>query len=61
MALRPVLTGTAPCPSRGDPEDRTLIVQLPDELKKTLLAHLTKTGDQEKLELARNAFQMPRN
>lgn len=41
------------------PEDRTLIAQLPDELKKTLLAHLAKTGDQEKLELARKAFQIP--
>jgi len=44
------------------PEDRTLINQLPAELKKTLVDHLAKTGDQEKkLELARKAFQIPQN
>lgn len=43
------------------PEDRTLIAQLPDELKKTLLADVARTGDQEKLEMARKAFQMPDN
>jgi len=43
------------------PEDRTLIAQLPDELKETLLAHLAKTGGQENLELARKAFQIPQN
>src|SRR5215472_13556373 len=31
-------------------DDRTLINQLPDELKNALLEHLAKTGDQEKLE-----------
>lgn len=43
------------------PEDRTLINQLPGELKKALLDHLAKTGDQEKLEWARKAFQTPQN
>jgi hypothetical protein len=43
------------------PEDRKLISQLPDELKKTLLDHLAKTGDQEKLKLATKAFQMPQD
>jgi hypothetical protein len=43
------------------PEDRTLINQLPDELKKSLVDHLAKTGDQEKLELAKQAFQIPQN
>jgi hypothetical protein len=43
------------------PEDRTLIAQLPGELKKILLDHVAKTGDQEKLELARKAFQMAPN
>jgi len=43
------------------PEDRTLINQLPDELKKALLDHLAKTGNQEKLESARKAFQIPQN
>jgi hypothetical protein len=43
------------------PEDRTLINQLPDELKKSLVDHLAKTGDQEKLELAKKAFQIPQN
>jgi hypothetical protein len=43
------------------PEDRTLIAQLPDELKKTLLAHLEKISDQEKLELARKAFEIVQN
>ena len=43
------------------PEDRTLINQLPDELKKILLDHLAKTGDPEKLALARKAFQIPQN
>lgn len=42
-------------------EDRTLIAQLPDELKKTLLADVARTGDQEKLEMTRKAFQMPDN
>jgi hypothetical protein len=53
--------GYTPGASFRPPEDRTLIAQLPDELKKTLLAHLAKTGDQEKLELARKAFQIPQN
>jgi len=38
------------------PEDRTLIAQLPDELKKALLDHVAKAEDQEKLEMARKAF-----
>jgi hypothetical protein len=43
------------------PEDTTLIAQLPQELKKTLLADVAKTGDQEKLKMTRKTFQMPDN
>lgn len=39
--------------------DTTLIGQLPDELKKTLLEHVAKTGNQDKLQEVRKAFQKP--
>jgi hypothetical protein len=39
--------------------DTTLIAQLPEELKKTLLEHVAKTGDQDKLRQARKAFHTP--
>jgi hypothetical protein len=39
-------------------EDRTLINQLPDELKKTISAHVLKTGDEDKITRFNNAFQM---
>lgn len=43
------------------PGNTTLIAQLPDELKKELFDHLAKTGDQDKLNWARKAFQKPYN
>ena len=42
----------------SSPEERTLINQLPDELKRTHLDHLAKTDDQEKVESARMLTSM---
>jgi hypothetical protein len=53
--------GYVPDASFRQPEDRTLIAQLPDELKKTLLDHVVRTGDKDKLAITRQAFQMPDN
>lgn len=43
------------------PDDRTLIEKLPDSVREALLAHVAKSGDAEKLELARQALQGPEN
>jgi len=53
--------GYVPDASFRQPKDRTLIAQLPDKLKKTLLDHIVRTGDKDKLEITRQAFQMPDN
>jgi hypothetical protein len=39
------------------PDDRTLLEKLPDTLREELLAHVAETGDAEKLQLAKLAFE----
>lgn len=51
--------GYVPDASFRHPEDRTLIALLPDELKKTLLDHVIRTGNKDKIKEIRQAFQMP--
>jgi hypothetical protein len=37
-------------------EDKTLAALIPAELKKSLLKHVLKTGDEDNIERARDAF-----
>jgi hypothetical protein len=53
--------GYTPGASVRDRDDRTLIAQLPASLKQQLLEHVASTGDREKVESVRRAFQIPAN